>query len=203
MNILSKPVKSWQFFWSIFIFRFPSGFHLCPGGQWDGASVQSPLCSQRPGGTKLPDQQSEACESVITQPKQGRLQQVCQKRHLIIIAHLNHPLHVKCKASVQFYLPVIFLCSEYYHYRQAWIPLRWLPADSVFEDDFSTKSDVWAFGVLMWEVFSYGEMPYTKLSDDEVLEGQCSSGLFLFSLTKKQTEKVFQEKNERCCASGH
>ncbi|XP_029030782.1 inactive tyrosine-protein kinase 7 [Betta splendens] len=61
--------------------------------------------------------------------------------------------------------------SEYYHYRQAWIPLRWLPAESVFEDDFSTKSDVWAFGVLMWEVFSYGEMPYTKLNDDEALEG--------------------------------
>ncbi|XP_067381849.1 inactive tyrosine-protein kinase 7 isoform X3 [Channa argus] len=61
--------------------------------------------------------------------------------------------------------------SEYYHYRQAWIPLRWLPAESVFEDDFSTKSDVWAFGVLMWEVFSHGEMPYAKLSDDEVLEG--------------------------------
>lgn len=64
------------------------------------------------------------------------------------------------------------VCSEYYHYRQAWIPLRWLPSESVFEDDFSTKSDVWAFGVLMWEVFSHGEMPYAKLSDDEVLEGQ-------------------------------
>uniref|UniRef100_A0A1A7WXT3 Inactive tyrosine-protein kinase 7 n=1 Tax=Iconisemion striatum TaxID=60296 RepID=A0A1A7WXT3_9TELE len=61
--------------------------------------------------------------------------------------------------------------SEYYHYRQAWIPLRWLPMESVFEDDFSTKSDVWAFGVLMWEVFSHGEMPYGKLGDDEVLEG--------------------------------
>ncbi|XP_067092530.1 inactive tyrosine-protein kinase 7 [Osmerus mordax] len=60
--------------------------------------------------------------------------------------------------------------SEYYHYRQDWVPLRWLPAESVVEDDFSTKSDVWAFGVLMWEVFSLGELPYTKLSDDEVLE---------------------------------
>lgn len=61
--------------------------------------------------------------------------------------------------------------SEYYHYRQAWIPLRWLPAESVFEGDFSTKSDVWAFGVLMWEVFSHGELPHAKLGDDEVLEG--------------------------------
>lgn len=71
-------------------------------------------------------------------------------------------------------------CSEYYHYRQAWIPLRWLPSESVFEDDFSTKSDVWAFGVLMWEVFSHGEMPYTKLSDDEVLEGQYETAVASF-----------------------
>lgn len=67
------------------------------------------------------------------------------------------------------------LPSEYYHYRQAWIPLRWLPSESVFEDDFSTKSDVWAFGVLMWEVFSHGELPHAKLSDDEALEGQCDA----------------------------
>lgn len=66
----------------------------------------------------------------------------------------------------------LFTRSEYYHYRQVWIPLRWLPAESVFEDDFSTKTDVWSFGVLMWEVFSLGELPYTKLGDDEVLEGE-------------------------------
>uniref|UniRef100_A0A4W4HRD6 Inactive tyrosine-protein kinase 7 n=1 Tax=Electrophorus electricus TaxID=8005 RepID=A0A4W4HRD6_ELEEL len=61
--------------------------------------------------------------------------------------------------------------SEYFHYRQAWIPLRWLPSESVFEDDFSTKSDVWSFGVLMWEVFSLGELPHVELADDKVLEG--------------------------------
>lgn len=66
----------------------------------------------------------------------------------------------------------VCVCSEYYHYRQKWIPLRWLPAESVFDDEFSTKSDVWAFGVLMWEVFSHGELPYTSLSHEEVLEGE-------------------------------
>ncbi len=63
------------------------------------------------------------------------------------------------------------LCSEYYHYRQSWIPLRWLPSEAVFEDDFSTKTDVWSFGVLLWEVFSFGELPYADLTDDKVLEG--------------------------------
>uniref|UniRef100_A0A8C1T4M1 Inactive tyrosine-protein kinase 7 n=1 Tax=Cyprinus carpio TaxID=7962 RepID=A0A8C1T4M1_CYPCA len=60
--------------------------------------------------------------------------------------------------------------SEYYHYHQSWIPLRWLPSEAVFEDDFSTKTDVWSFGVLMWEVFSFGELPYAELTDDKVLE---------------------------------
>lgn len=74
-------------------------------------------------------------------------------------------------------------CSEYYHCRQAWIPLRWLPAESVFEDDFSTKSDVWSFGVLMWEVFSHGEFPYSKMSDDEVLGGEGSAACHSQSVT--------------------
>lgn len=67
--------------------------------------------------------------------------------------------------------------SEYYHYRQAWIPLRWLPAESVFENNFSTKSDVWAFGVLMWEVFRLGELPYNTLNDDDVMEALQSGKL--------------------------
>uniref|UniRef100_A0A7N4NH31 Protein tyrosine kinase 7 (inactive) n=1 Tax=Sarcophilus harrisii TaxID=9305 RepID=A0A7N4NH31_SARHA len=59
--------------------------------------------------------------------------------------------------------------SEYYHFRQAWIPLRWMPPEAVLEGDFSTKSDVWAFGVLMWEVFTHGEMPHGGQTNEEVL----------------------------------
>ncbi|XP_016320971.1 inactive tyrosine-protein kinase 7-like [Sinocyclocheilus anshuiensis] len=62
--------------------------------------------------------------------------------------------------------------SEYYQHRQVWIPLRWLPAESVFEGEFCSKADVWAFGVLMWEVFSLGELPYPALNDHQVLEGE-------------------------------
>ncbi|KAJ8002291.1 hypothetical protein DPEC_G00178360 [Dallia pectoralis] len=60
--------------------------------------------------------------------------------------------------------------DEYYHYRQAWIPLRWLPSEAVLEDDYSTKTDVWSFGVLMWEVFSLGELPHSSLNHDQVFE---------------------------------
>ena len=32
---------------------------------------------------------------------------------------------------------------------------------------FSLKSDVWAFGVVCWEVFAYGEMPYSNLGTNK------------------------------------
>ncbi|XP_051508295.1 inactive tyrosine-protein kinase 7-like isoform X1 [Myxocyprinus asiaticus] len=89
--------------------------------------------------------------------------------------------------------------SEYYHHRQVWIPLRWLPAESVFEDDFSSKSDVWAFGVLMWEVFSVGELPYTTLNDEDVLEG-LQTGKLSLSPPENCPPLVFSLMN-RCWAS--
>ncbi|KAG7462822.1 hypothetical protein MATL_G00188820 [Megalops atlanticus] len=89
--------------------------------------------------------------------------------------------------------------SEYYSYRQARIPLRWLPAESVFEGDFSTKTDVWSFGVLMWEVFSHGELPYTKLSDEEVLEG-LQGGKMKLPVPENCPSKVYKLM-VRCWAS--
>lgn len=52
------------------------------------------------------------------------------------------------------------------------MPLRWMSPEAVLEGDFSTKSDVWAFGVFMWEVFTHGEMPHGGQADDEVLAGK-------------------------------
>mmetsp|Transcript_18709 Transcript_18709/g.61423 ORF Transcript_18709/g.61423 Transcript_18709/m.61423 type:complete len:861 (-) Transcript_18709:92-2674(-) len=55
-------------------------------------------------------------------------------------------------------------------------PVRWMAPESIRRRQYSEKSDVWAFGVTMWEVWTYGKIPYWAFTDDslvgpKVLEG--------------------------------
>ena len=50
------------------------------------------------------------------------------------------------------------------------ILLRWTAPEVLLMNTFSSKSDVWSFGVLLWEMFTHGELPYPKLKDDHVRE---------------------------------
>jgi PTK7 protein tyrosine kinase 7 len=59
--------------------------------------------------------------------------------------------------------------QEYTKHRNQVIPLRWMPKEAVFEDEFSIKSDVYSYSCLMWEIFHQGELPFKKLNDDSVL----------------------------------
>ena len=60
--------------------------------------------------------------------------------------------------------------SNYYQYNGIdAIPVRWMPTES-FYGKFSIKSDVWAFGVTMWEVFHLGRrQPYDHKGDQDVV----------------------------------
>nr|XP_023017662.1 tyrosine-protein kinase Btk29A-like [Leptinotarsa decemlineata] len=49
-------------------------------------------------------------------------------------------------------------------------PIKWASPEVLNYARFSSKSDIWAYGVLMWEVFSCGKIPYGRMTNREVAE---------------------------------
>ncbi|NWX85769.1 DDR2 protein, partial [Nothoprocta pentlandii] len=62
--------------------------------------------------------------------------------------------------------------GDYYRIQgRAVLPIRWMSWESILLGKFTTASDVWAFGVTLWETFTLcREQPYCQLSDEQVIE---------------------------------
>ncbi|KAM3861386.1 ephrin type-A receptor 7 isoform 9-T9 [Diretmus argenteus] len=50
------------------------------------------------------------------------------------------------------------------------IPVRWTATEAIQYRKFTSASDVWSYGVVMWEVMSYGERPYWDMSNQDVIK---------------------------------
>ncbi|RMX49955.1 hypothetical protein pdam_00013942 [Pocillopora damicornis] len=48
------------------------------------------------------------------------------------------------------------------------LPVKWMAPESIFDSIFSTKSDVWSYGILLWEMVTMGGVPYPTLTNSEV-----------------------------------
>ena len=50
------------------------------------------------------------------------------------------------------------------------LPIRWMPLESLLHSKFTIESDVWSFGVVLWEIFSLGMQPYYGMVHEEVIK---------------------------------
>ncbi|XP_076704616.1 leukocyte tyrosine kinase receptor isoform X2 [Callospermophilus lateralis] len=64
----------------------------------------------------------------------------------------------------------IYRANYYRKAGQALLPVKWMPPEALLEGIFTSKTDSWSFGVLLWEIFSLGYMPYPGHTNQEVLD---------------------------------
>lgn len=63
----------------------------------------------------------------------------------------------------------MYKCDNYKKKGESPLPFKWLAIESISDQIFSTYSDVWAFGIVMWELFSLAKVPYPGMNADQTL----------------------------------
>ncbi|CAB4065285.1 FGFR1 [Lepeophtheirus salmonis] len=56
------------------------------------------------------------------------------------------------------------------------LPIKWMAPEAFFQNFYSTQSDVWSYGILLWEIANYGEQPYREIFDHITLFKKLDEG---------------------------
>ncbi|XP_032428603.1 mast/stem cell growth factor receptor kita isoform X4 [Xiphophorus hellerii] len=66
--------------------------------------------------------------------------------------------------------------SNYVVKGNARLPVKWMSPESIFECVYTFESDVWSYGILLWEIFSLGNSPYPGMPVDAKFYKQIKEG---------------------------
>lgn len=77
-----------------------------------------------------------------------------------------------CACQVYFHLPsaghLTVGLTNFFFFQGGKIPVRWTAPEAIAYRKFTSASDVWSYGIVMWEVMSFGERPYWDMSNQDV-----------------------------------
>ncbi|XP_030309563.1 ephrin type-A receptor 1 isoform X3 [Calypte anna] len=97
-------------------------------------------------------------------------------REATIMGQFNHPNIVRLEGVVTKRRPMMII-TEYMEngaldtfLRGGKIPIRWTAPEAIAHRIFTSASDVWSFGIVMWEVLSFGDKPYGNMTNQEVMK---------------------------------
>ncbi|XP_077465235.1 platelet-derived growth factor receptor beta [Stigmatopora argus] len=66
--------------------------------------------------------------------------------------------------------------SNYISKGSTFLPLKWMAPESIFHNLYTTLSDVWSYGILLWEIFTLGGTPYPDLPMNEMFYSALKRG---------------------------
>ncbi|KAI4585646.1 hypothetical protein MJG53_005880 [Ovis ammon polii x Ovis aries] len=66
--------------------------------------------------------------------------------------------------------------SNYVSKGSTFLPVKWMAPESIFDNLYTTLSDVWSYGILLWEIFSLGGTPYPGMMVDSTFYNKIKSG---------------------------
>lgn len=64
----------------------------------------------------------------------------------------------------------VYTCDYYKIGGSRLLPVRWMSPESVVYGRFTLESDIWSFGVVLWEIYSFGKQPYYGHTNEEVVK---------------------------------
>ncbi|GAA6235240.1 platelet-derived growth factor receptor beta [Lates japonicus] len=96
--------------------------------------------------------------------------------------------------------------SNYISKGSTFLPLKWMAPESIFHNLYTTLSDVWSYGILLWEIFTLGGTPYPDLPMNELFYNALKRGYRMakpahasdevYDIMKKCWDEKFEKRPE-------
>ena len=112
---------------------------------------------------QLVDMSAQVAAGMAYLEEQNYIHQDLAARNILVGEHLI------CKVA-DFGLVRVIDEDIYEAHTGAKFPIKWTAPEAAMYNRFTIKSDVWSFGIVLYEIITYGRVPYPGMTNAEVLE---------------------------------